>query len=158
MVRLTVLDIVFLVGNELLWGYLWTVGSRFLGRFSYAQSAIYSWYTPPEFRFATRYAYMLKIAAMLLVFAPAVPLLYWIGGGTLLLYWFIQNVALVKVYRRPRSLDHRLAERSRGFLLVLLLLHVCSSSAFCASCKFYPQPSLHSQTAWALLPHRSASI
>ena len=74
MVTLTLLDIVFLVINELLWGLLWTVVSRLLGRRSYAQSSINAYYEPPEFLFADRYAYMLKIAAMVLVFAPAVPL------------------------------------------------------------------------------------
>ena len=73
-VTLTLLDIVFLVINELLWGLLWTVVSRLLGRRSYAQSSINAYYEPPAFLFADRYAYMLKIAAMVLVFAPAVPL------------------------------------------------------------------------------------
>ena len=76
MVTLTLLDIVFLVINELLWGLLWTVVSRLLGRRSYAQSSINAYYEPPEFLFADRYAYMLKIAAMVLVFAPAVPCLH----------------------------------------------------------------------------------
>ena len=48
--------------------------SRLLGRRCYAQSSINAYYEPPEFLFADRYAYMLKIAAMVLVFAPAVPL------------------------------------------------------------------------------------
>ena len=73
-VTLTLLDIVFLVINELLWGLLWTVVSRLLGRRSYAQSSINAYYEPPAFLFADRYAYMLKVAAMVLVFAPAVPL------------------------------------------------------------------------------------
>ena len=72
-VTLTLLDIVFLVLNELLWGLLWTVVSRLIGRRCYAQSSINAYYDPPEFLFADRYAYMLKIAAMVLVFAPAVP-------------------------------------------------------------------------------------
>ena len=46
--------------------------SRLLGRRCYAQSSINAYYEPPEFLFADRYAYMLKIAAMVLVFAPAV--------------------------------------------------------------------------------------
>ena len=104
--------------------------SRLLGRRCYAQSSINAYYEPPEFLFADRYAYMLKIAAMVLVFAPAVPLLYWLGGGTLLFSWYIQNLALVKIYRRPKSLDHHVAERSRSFLCVLLFLHVASSTAF----------------------------
>ena len=58
------------------------------------------------------------------------PLLYWLGGGTLLFSWYIQNLALVKIYRRPKSLDHHVAERSRSFLCVLLFLHVASSTAF----------------------------
>ena len=73
-VTLTLLDIVFLVLNELLWGLCWTVVSRLLGRRSYAQSSINAYYEPPAFLFADRYAYMLKIAAMVMVFAPAVPL------------------------------------------------------------------------------------
>ena len=48
--------------------------SRLLGRRCYAQSSINAYYEPPEFLFADRYAYMLKIAAMVLVFAPAVTL------------------------------------------------------------------------------------
>jgi len=50
------------------------VVSRLLGRRCYAQSSINAYYEPPEFLFADRYAYMLKIAAMVLVFAPAVTL------------------------------------------------------------------------------------
>jgi hypothetical protein len=129
-VTLTLLDIIFLVLNEIIFGLLWALVSRYLGRRSFAQSSINAYYDPPEFLFADRYAYMLKIAAMVLVFAPAVPLLYWLGGGTLLFSWYIQNLALVKIYRRPKSLDHHVAERSRSFLCVLLFLHVASSTAF----------------------------
>ena len=59
-----------------------------------------------------------------------VPLLYWLGGVTLLFSWYVQNLALVKIYRRPKALDHHVAERSRQFLCLLLGLHVCSSTAF----------------------------
>ena len=58
------------------------------------------------------------------------PLLYWLGGVTLLFSWYVQNLALVKIYRRPKALDHHVAERSRQFLCLLLGLHVCSSTAF----------------------------
>jgi hypothetical protein len=61
---------------------------------------------------------------------PQVPLLYWLGGVTLLFSWYVQNLALVKIYRRPKALDHHVAERSRHFLWLLLGLHVCSSTAF----------------------------
>ena len=59
-----------------------------------------------------------------------VPLLYWLGGVTLLFSWYVQNLALVKIYRRPKALDHHVAERSRHFLCLLLGLHVCTSTAF----------------------------
>ena len=42
----------------------------------------------------------------------------------------MQNLALVKIYRRPKALDHHVAERSRHFLCALLGLHVCTSTAF----------------------------
>lgn len=49
---------------------------------------------------------------------------------TLLFSWYVQNLALVKIYRRPKALDHHVAERSRQFLCMLLGLHVCTSTAF----------------------------
>jgi hypothetical protein len=57
-----------------------------------------------------------------MVFAPAAPILYWIGGTALLLSATIQKFMLVKVYRKPRALDDDLAERSRTFLQVCVLV------------------------------------
>ena len=80
----------------------WMLGQRLHGRRQHTQAAINLAYDPLEFRFATRYAYMLKIAAMVLVFAPAAPLLYFIGGGALLVWAAMQKLALCKIYRKPR--------------------------------------------------------
>ena len=129
-VRLTFLDIGVLALGEL-YVLISCFGSQVYGRLrKFAQASINKAYEPPEFKFADRYAYMLKIAAMVLVFGPAAPLLYFVGGATLLFSWCMQNLMLAKVYKRPRPLDHQAAERSRACLMLLLLLHVCSSTAF----------------------------
>ena len=59
----------------------------------------------------------------MLVFAPAAPLLYFIGGGALLVWAAMQKLALCKIYRKPRSLDETAAMRSRHFLHFLLAVH-----------------------------------
>ena len=93
MMMLALLDVSILAFNELFM-LVWTLGQRFYGRRQYAQASINAAYEPLEFRFAHRYAYMLKIAAMVLVFAPAAPLLYFIGGGALLVWAAMQKLAL----------------------------------------------------------------
>ena len=87
-------------------------------------------YAPPEFIFAEKYGYMLKIAATVLVFAPAAPILYFACGVSLLWAFFVQKTALVKIYARPRTLDEPRAERARDFLSLLAAMHVCTSCLF----------------------------
>ena len=103
---------------------------RFMGRMKFAQSAINLAYAPPEFIFAEKYGYMLKIAATVLVFAPAAPILYFACGVSLLWAFFVQKTALVKIYARPRTLDESVAERARDFLSLLAAMHVCTSCLF----------------------------
>jgi hypothetical protein len=103
---------------------------RFMGRMKFAQSAINLAYAPPEFIFAEKYGYMLKIAAPVLVFAPAAPILYFACGVSLLWAFFVQKTALVKIYARPRTLDESVAERARDFLSLLAAMHVCTSCLF----------------------------
>ena len=46
------------------------------------------------------------------IFAPAAPLLYFVGGFVLLYSFSVEKLALINVYKRPRSLDETAAERS----------------------------------------------
>ena len=118
----------------------WMLGQRLHGRRQHTQASINLAYEPLEFRFASRYAYMLKIAAMVLVFAPAAPLLYFIGGGALLVWAAMQKLALCKIYRKPRLLDEKSAMRSRHFLHFLLAVHVVASPLFYASQAYSLRP------------------
>ena len=77
-------------------------------------------------------AHMLKLVAVVMCFGPAAPVLYFIGGISLLLSVTIQKFMLLKVYARPRPLDDALAWRSRGFLQALFFLHVTMAPLFYA--------------------------
>jgi hypothetical protein len=54
-----------------------------------------------------RYAALIKHAAIVLVFAPAAPVLYFIGGGGILLAAAVQKWALVKLYKRALLCQER---------------------------------------------------
>ena len=105
---------------------------RLLARCKSAQLSINAWFRPPEWIFADRYAHMLKLVAVVMCFGPAAPVLYFIGGISLLLSVTIQKFMLLKVYARPRPLDDALAWRSRGFLQALFFLHVTMAPLFYA--------------------------
>ena len=97
---------------------------RLLSRRHTSQEAINKAFEPPEFAFAYRYASCLKIAAIVLVFAPAAPILYFVGTAVVATSFAIQKLALVKMYRRPR------AERSRTILYLLLVLKTLAACLF----------------------------
>ena len=103
---------------------------RWWGRNSRSQPMLDHWYAPVPMDIATCYAYMLKTAAICLVFAPAAPLLYFVASLALFAMYGAQKLALVKVFRRPPLLDDEIAERSREFLGVLLLVHSVSAAYF----------------------------
>ena len=103
---------------------------RLLSRRHTSQEAINKAFEPPEFAFAYRYASCLKIAAIVLVFAPAAPILYFVGTAVVATSFAIQKLALVKMYRRPRALDASLAERSRTILSLLLVLKTLAACLF----------------------------
>mmetsp|Transcript_18959 Transcript_18959/g.43587 ORF Transcript_18959/g.43587 Transcript_18959/m.43587 type:complete len:378 (-) Transcript_18959:325-1458(-) len=110
---------------------VYTAARRAYGRyFTYSQARINEAYTPQEFTLGERYAALIKHAAIVLVFAPAAPILYFIGGGGMLLTAVVQKWALVKLYKRPPSLDETMAQRSHRFLHLLLFFHVTSSYLF----------------------------
>ena len=94
------------------------------------QRKINECYEPPEFEFADRYASSMKIAAIVLVFSPAAPLIYFLGSLVLFVSFNIQKAALVKVYKKPRALDSQIASRSRSILYGLLWAKVLAASLF----------------------------
>mmetsp|Transcript_19510 Transcript_19510/g.64493 ORF Transcript_19510/g.64493 Transcript_19510/m.64493 type:complete len:421 (+) Transcript_19510:216-1478(+) len=132
MVVIAITDIVLLVLFSEVLTLCRVVAMRALARFKRAQRSINALYEPPVWRFADRYAHMLKMAAVVLVFAPAAPILYFIGGTSLLLSAAVQKFMLIKVYARPSALDDDLAKRSRVFLQALLFLHVTMAPIFYA--------------------------
>ena len=149
---LTIFDAIFLALNELL-VLMGTVASRLQGaHFKYAQSSVNACFEPPSFELSNRYAYMLKIAASVLVFAPAAPLLYLLGGLALLFGFFCEKLALVKMYRRPPSTSEHAAERCRIFLLGLTFMHVCSS------CVFFSQQAYVTGSRWDFVEMRPFAL
>ncbi|EOD31251.1 hypothetical protein EMIHUDRAFT_456391 [Emiliania huxleyi CCMP1516] len=132
MVVIAITDIVLLVLFSEVVTLCRVVAMRALARFKRAQRSINALYEPPVWRFADRYAHMLKMAAVVLVFAPAAPILYFIGGTSLLLSAAVQKFMLIKVYARPSAHDDDLAKRSRVFLQALLFLHVTMAPIFYA--------------------------
>ncbi len=110
--------------------FLFVKLEHILSRRHTTQEAINKAFEPPEFAFAYRYASCLKIAAIVLVFAPAAPLLYFVGTAVVATSFAIQKLALVKMYKRPRALDASLAERSRTVLYLLLVLKTLAACLF----------------------------
>ena len=91
---------------------------------------------------------MIKIAASVLVFAPAAPLLYLLGGTALLIGFFVEKLALVSLYRRPRAVDECVAERCRLFLIAISSLHVIMS------CLFYSERAYSTGSDWTFVTMR----
>jgi len=99
-------------------------------RFRHTQAEINECFEPPEFTFSDRYASCLKLAAIVLIFSPAAPLLFFIGAAVLGVSFNLQKLALVKFYKRPRAVDAKLAERSRILLVAVLWLKWASACIF----------------------------
>ena len=77
---LTVIDVFFLALTEF-FAFMGMMLRRLQGSWlKYAQISINACHEPPEFTLAFRYSYMIKISAAVLVFAPAAPVLYFVGG------------------------------------------------------------------------------
>ena len=87
---LTLFDCFFTVVGEFI-SFAWFLKNRAMGRWRWnkSQKSINEAYRPPEFPFSTRYGFTIKIVANVLVFAPAAPLLYFIGGAALLWAFFV---------------------------------------------------------------------
>ena len=103
---------------------------RFRGRCCFGQRLVNSFYEPPDFRLALWYATLVKEASVVLIFGPAAPILYFIGGIALLLTWLSQRWFVLKLYRRPKDLDERITDRVTTLLDLLLLLHIACSPIF----------------------------
>ena len=107
-----------------------------LAKFRMTQARMNALYAPPSFDFADRYAGLLKVAALVLVFGAAAPLLYFLGAAVLFFSFARTKYALVKMYARPKQLDASLAQTAYWFLLALLGLKV-SGYIRCAPPKAY---------------------
>ncbi|KAJ1619697.1 hypothetical protein T492DRAFT_411879 [Pavlovales sp. CCMP2436] len=78
-----------------------------------------------EFELADKYGELLSFAAVTLIYAPGLPLLYWLAaalcGG---IYW-LDKWALLRRHPHPPPYDTKLAELASRLLPAFALAHVC---------------------------------
>ena len=118
---------------------------KLVGSVQVSQGRMDHYYDPPQFEVAKRYTYLVANAAIVMLYGPASPILYFIGAISLGLMLFVQKLFLTHCYRRPRVIDDAVAERAREMLSGLLLLHVLSSAMF----YLVSAKDTHSDTSWA---------
>jgi len=123
-------DGAMLVLNELAIVGPFMVLRKLVGSVQVSQGRMDQYYEPPQFNVSKRYTYLVANAAIVILYGPASPLLYFIGAASLGLMLLVQKVLLTHCYSRPRVIDDAVAERAREMLSGLLLLHVLSSAMF----------------------------
>ena len=128
MVVIALVDATFLVGNEVIEVFIFPMLSIAWGRLTkYSQDGLDEAYSPPQFKLADKYAYIIKHVAICLTFGSACPLLYCICFVALAMMYVCQKAALVMYYARPSVTEDSLAEAFRDQLTILLFMHVTFS-------------------------------
>ena len=137
MVVIALVDATFLVGNEVIEVFIFPMLSIAWGRLTkYSQDGLDEAYSPPQFKLADKYAYIIKHVAICLTFGSACPLLYCICFVALAMMYVCQKAALVMYYARPSVTEDSLAEAFRDQLTILLFMHVAFSFVFYAKQEF----------------------
>ena len=130
MVVIALVDATFLVGNEveLVEVFIFPMLSIAWGARSPStrRTLLDEAYSPPQFKLADKYAYIIKHVAICLTFGSACPLLYCICFVALAMMYVCQKAALVMYYARPSVTEDSLAEAFRDQLTILLFMHSLS--------------------------------
>jgi len=128
---LGVFDVAFLGYFHACFDLFQHVVARFVGRTTRnAQAYINVAYEPPNFTLHDRYAALMKHIALILLYAPAAPILYPIGVVALSITFYNQKFAVCKMYRKPASIDENIASEAYKVLHLLLFLRVIASAVF----------------------------
>jgi hypothetical protein len=103
-------------------------------------------YAGEDFDLAERYAALLNTVFVTLLYAPGLPLLYWMAALTFLLQYWFDKVSFLRLYRLPPRYDHTLASTAVDALPYALIVH-CAMAIW-----FYTSPVVTSTTLIDLVP------
>jgi len=91
------------------------------GPFVKSQAKLEKLWQPPEASLGSFYAGLMKTLALGLIYAPAMPIIWFVTAGTIVVKYWATKYALLRVCRQPPTLDEGLSEVFRELLSYLLI-------------------------------------
>lgn len=88
------------------------------------QSKYEALYTGPEFLIEIRYAQILNLLFVCLLYGSGLPFLYIITFVNLLIIYWLDKCYLLRICKLPKNYDEKLEEGIRNFLWIFLLVHI----------------------------------
>jgi len=99
-----------------------TIFKRYvMGTFVKSQAKLEELWQPPEASLGEFYAGLLKTVTLGLLYAPAMPVVWFITTSTIIIKYWSTKYALLRVCRQPPTLDEGLSEVFRELLSFVLL-------------------------------------
>jgi len=81
-------------------------------------------YTGPEFSIASRYAVLIAMIFIIMMYSTAIPLLYALGFVTCILSYWVDKILFLRLYKIPPRYGLHLAEGSQMVIEWSILLHM----------------------------------
>jgi len=81
------------------------------------------WYINPEFNLATRAATLAELLALVVIYSPAMPILWWIGIITLFINYWSDKLTLLRGARRVAHSDGALTVRVLRVVMLSVIIH-----------------------------------
>merc|ERR1719171_3030008 len=104
---------------------------RMMEKFAYTEREKLGWYTNPEFNLATRAATVAELLSLVVIYSPAMPILWWIGIVTLFINYWSDKLILLRGARRVAHSDGALAVRVLRVVGGAITIHaVCAAWTF----------------------------
>lgn len=80
--------------------------------------------TPGEFILTNRYAFVLKILAVVMLYSGGMPILYILAAFIFFFQYWMDKILLFSFYTKPPSYDEKTSEQTLGTIKTILAMHI----------------------------------
>merc|ERR1719387_2080829 len=113
---------------------------QLMEKFAYTEREKLNWYTNPEFNLATRAATLAELLALVVIYSPAMPILWWIGIVTLFINYWSDKLILLRGARRVAHSDGALAVRVLRVVGLTITIHAMVAAWTFSEQILFPSP------------------
>merc|ERR1719387_2860562 len=114
---------------------------QLMERFAYTECEKLDWYTNPEFNLATRAATLAELLSLVVIYSPAMPILWWIGIVTLFINYWSDKLILLRGARRVAHSDGALAVRVLRVVGLCITIHAMVAAWNFSEQILFPSPN-----------------